>query len=490
MATLSITDRHNASLAPPAPLWQLIHLSNGLFLLALNSLPFAVRLVLLALYAVHVWHGARRQAVWAAPSRGTLAFAVALVILLALEKFAYLEAGWQSIPNWDYLKYNALLTDIARAPLHPEVGIAGERHALSYYYAIYLPAIWAVAALEAAGLLPAPDVFVLQAAFNGWFVLLLAAILLAIDRLVGRRTALAFVAALVLLGGLDGLGLLLLPAVEGTLFSGDIQKGGIDDYFYPIRIQDFTSAFFWLPGHVTTGMFALFCLIGCQLKPTPRLGLYAIPCLIFILSTSPLIFVSLTLYLAALMRERYLRFTVLGPLSWLALLLILAGFAHFFASDTAPRLRYLFSAHLLDYGAGKFALVLVQELGPFLALGLVLRIAAPDYWLSIFWLLLLSLVGSENTIMVAGILPLLVMLWRIGERVAHGPLHIGRAIALAVMVALYLPSLVANWAEHADLAGHRLPMTAAAARGETTPVMPAVLRQYVRRSSRPIGNAE
>jgi len=158
-----------------------------------------------------------------------------LFSILAFIGFGYAHTTIQTVPNWDYYKYTKLITDISRSLARPSIlwEQDGKWHTLAYYYSLFLPTAYISNILKWTN-----KPFLQQLLFIGINITVLGVLF---RKFLSHTTnPSTFVFLLLTLIGLDGW---LIPLIshDFSWFINDIQDGGPQKFFMPLRIQDFVG---------------------------------------------------------------------------------------------------------------------------------------------------------------------------------------------------------------------------------------------------------
>ncbi len=354
---------------------------------------------------------------------------------------------------------------------------------MSYYYAIFLPPVFAAKVLARLGM--SMSVFGLQVLFILWTGMMIG-LMIANLQLQMKKQAWIFFGLLFLIGGFDGLHVLLNKQLGSVLFA-DIQNGGINQIFLPLRIQDFTSYVFFIPGHVMSSVAALTGIIlierghGSGMKK-----FFALSLPLFVFSTSIFAFFGYCFYL------------FLAGVDWLKIhhekkkdliekvkndffapeiflfLTVVAAMVIFYGGKREP--------HALDvlrgtYSVSKISFFLLQELLPFALAAALLKIKDWRYYASIVFISFLCCVGSRALMMSTSILPILYLIYKIACCLDFKNRR--AVIGMAIISLLYLPSQMANVAVIFDFQNkYEKNMSESTAIGNEVADLPDVLKEY------------
>ena len=413
-------------------------------------------------------------------------FTVGVFFFLATVGFGYLIHGPMTVPNWDYYKYNTLLDGISHSLGHPSVvwGRDGQIHALAYYYVIFLPSVWLSKLLALDGAL---RVFQLQALFVGINVVVATMLLSSVLAEVKHKRSFLFL--LLFLVGLDGLFFPFLTWGMAPHWVNDIQNGGANWYFSPLRIQDFTNYFFWLPGHTIAALAAMKVLLvidkGRATDPKV-MSFIAGPFLLYLASTSVFSFMAFGVCLAVGYLERY---GLDGLLLWKGVMLhrkalaiavgVVVGMGCFYGYQREYAGFGIFiSLHMLHLSPVKWVLFILQEFGLFLGFYWLYR-PRPAFLALMGVMTVLSLGASRDLLMSSSILFLLMMVY-FAAQTWDLKQHIRAAV---IIMLLGLPSLLFTGVGIFDLA-REYPdrMSSGEAKGaKCQTVIDDVIRGYIRK---------
>jgi hypothetical protein len=409
-----------------------------------------------------------------------------MVLLLSVIGFGYLVNGMTTVPNWDYYKYNTLLDGIYHAVLRPSVvwGQDGKPHELAYYYAIFLPSIWLSKAI---GCGHALTIFHVQAVFIGVNVLVASVLLSSVLSEIKNRWS--FIFLLLFLVGLDGLFLPLMTWGTFPTLINDIQNGGVHWFFSPLRIQDFGSYFFWLPGHAIAAVAAMRVLIGIDrgMGDDRRfIQFVSGPFLLYLASTSVFSFLSfgVALFVMVLMKNgvdfRGVQKMVVAHRHAAVCAFVVVAFMGVFYGYHREYAKFsiFISLHMMHLGVAKWALFVLQEFGLFMGFYWAYQIRK-EFIVFVGIMILGSLGASRDLLMSSSILFLLMMTYFASERWS-----VKNNIVAAVIIGLLgFPSLALNGLGIFDFSHeYSDSMTSAEAKGDRCQaVINDVIKGYIRK---------
>ncbi len=193
----------------------------------------------------------------APPRFSVLGWAAALVplgVVLAFSGIGGLGLAWE-----DWSKHNAILADLAEQPWPVAWELDGERVALVYYLAYYVPAavVGALAGWQAANLALIAWTFLGSALAVGWLVLLT------------RGAPLLCGLIFVFFGGMDGLAYVVTKGL-GTVLT-EAWQGGMWEWWagwfqYPSNVE----LLFWVPQHAIGGWLGVALLLSATVHRDVR----------------------------------------------------------------------------------------------------------------------------------------------------------------------------------------------------------------------------
>ena len=389
-------------------------------------------------------------------------------------------------PKLDYYKYNTLLDGIYHAVLRPSVvwGQDGKHHELAYYYAIFLPSIWLSKAM---GWGHALTTFHFQAMFIGVNVVVASVLVSSVLSEIKNRWS--FIFLLLFLVGLDGLFFPLMAWGAFPQIINDIQNGGSQWVFSPLRIQDFANYFFWLPGHTIAAVAAMRVLIGIDrgMGDDRRFTQFVSgPFLLYLASTSVFSFLSfgVALFVMVLMKNGVdfrgvqkmvvaHRYAAVSAFVVIAFMGVFYGYHREYA-----KFSIFISLHMLHLGVAKWAIFVLQEFGLFIGFYWAYQIRK-EFIVFVGIMILGSLGASRDLLMSGSILFLLMMTYFASERWS-----VKNNIVAAVIIGLLgFPSLALNGLGIFDFSHeYSDSMTSAEAKGDRfQAVINDVIKGYIRK---------
>jgi len=444
----------------------IVHTYNLLFIIS-NGLNWPLKAIGLVVY------GWVMMLSWGAVARGRLSgrYYVGLLIL-ACVGLGFLVNGPDTVPNWDYYKYNYLIDGISRTLFHPGVvwSTDGQWHALAYYYAIFLPTTYLSAGLS---------FFTTVTPFSK------QVIFISINCLVGaylifdtgnqhRRPWIW----LCLLGGLIGLdGVVTLVIDRGFHLTNDIQNGGGHWFFSSLRIQDFLHYFFWLPGHTLAALVALSVVLRLEgsVAWSDR-WFICVPVLLFLCATS--IFATLAFFAIYVLYYWTGRITIRPSIpEGIASGVLMAMMGGFYAYNRqVSGFSTFVSLHMRVIPIWKWVLFLGQELVPFAIVGWWVK-PPKEYWIVCIGIAGVSLIASRDLLMSGGILAVLVMVSDAARAYRTQDSRLWW-----VLLPLTLPTHIYLGVAVVDAAGeYPNRMTKAQVLGSEIEILPSVISGYIRR---------
>jgi hypothetical protein len=245
-----------------------------LFLAAFNILTLEIKIIAVITFVIFVIFSFKK--IWKfdfskvyQPIKINIFFVLIAVIILIFVHIQGPLSFNEEIFNFDWHKYNVLLNDISEHPGLPalhindkETNFHDERHALTYYYAIFMPAA-CVGYLVNTHVTPDLKMNIMAFIFDAWLLLgqILALLIIpaVINSIFGNKKSISFFSVayilFVLFMQMDGWEYLIR---EGALFLSDIEWN--NRFYFPLRLQSFLSYSYWIPGHLTASMLGLFVL--------------------------------------------------------------------------------------------------------------------------------------------------------------------------------------------------------------------------------------
>lgn len=422
--------------------YNLIHLYNILFLIFFNIIDVPYRIILVISY---IFFYVLRTNITICQGRAIHVKKFLLVtLLLFLFTHSFLLNGYETIPNWDYYKYNKLLVDIFNSNLTPAVIIADEKFLLAYYYSIFLPTVVFGHFLQ---IFIEINVFDLQIIFVTLNTLIIAYMLVLINAEINNKPFNnIFLWLIFCFGGLDYALLILFHESWNTgILINDIQNGGDNWFFATLRLQDFLSYVFWLPAHTISSLVALYFIIMIRNEKVPlKIQTFIlVPLVLFIFSTSIFVFASFIIFMAYFYMIK-IKFNILNFFNYKTILILAIIIAFYSIDKNSVNIGRFLSKNIILIESKILAIFVSQEFILFCLIGLLTK-QKSEYYLSILVLILFALFGSRDLLMSSGLLFFLYLLYLISIKYNSLNMKPIRKIIFVSIIFIALPQVFWNF---------------------------------------------